>query len=68
MIYKADDETLTTSCRTGASRIGIDDWFSILSRYVISAFPQTDVTMRNGCVPGTPSSYMIMCLGAYDPL
>ena len=32
----------------------------------MQAFP--NVTVRNGCVPGTPSSYMVMCLDmSVDP-
>ena len=39
----------------GASKRGVTDWFSLVSRYLIQAFPNTNVTTRNGCVPGTPS-------------
>ncbi len=27
-----------------------------------SAFPHANITGRNGCTPGVPSPYMIMCL------
>ncbi|KAG1667238.1 hypothetical protein FOA52_009803 [Chlamydomonas sp. UWO 241] len=47
---------------TGPSVRGVTDWFSIFSRYMVTAFPKANVTLRNGCVPGTPTSYMIMCL------
>ncbi len=28
----------------------------------MSAFPGATVRARNGCTPGVPSSYMVMCL------
>ncbi|KAG2425210.1 hypothetical protein HYH02_015037 [Chlamydomonas schloesseri] len=46
----------------GASVRGETDWFSLLGHYLVRAFPNTNVTTRNGCTPGVPSSYMIMCL------
>lgn len=29
---------------------------------MIETFPAANVTLRNGCVPATPSAYMVMCL------
>ncbi|GIM07262.1 hypothetical protein Vretimale_11457, partial [Volvox reticuliferus] len=46
----------------GASNIGTTDWFSLLARWMIEAFPSSRITARNGAVPATPSSYMVMCL------
>lgn len=45
-----------------ASRVGETDWFSIVSRWALGAFPHANLTARNGAVPGTPASYMVMCL------
>ncbi|GFR42868.1 hypothetical protein Agub_g3859, partial [Astrephomene gubernaculifera] len=45
-----------------ATRRGVTDWFSTLSSYMVNAFPTANITARNGCTPGVPSSYMIMCL------
>jgi hypothetical protein len=28
------------------------------------AFPAANITSRNGCVPATPSAYMVLCLEA----
>ncbi|KXZ51884.1 hypothetical protein GPECTOR_11g319 [Gonium pectorale] len=44
------------------SKLGETDWFSILSKWLIAAFPRANVTIRNGCTPGIPTPYMIMCL------
>lgn len=35
-------------------------WSSILEAWASQAFK--NVTVRNGCIPGTPSGYMVMCL------
>ncbi|GLI65991.1 hypothetical protein VaNZ11_009684 [Volvox africanus] len=44
------------------SERGVTDWFSVLSKWMISAFPRANITARNGCTPGVPTPYMIMCL------
>ncbi|KAG2433670.1 hypothetical protein HXX76_008041 [Chlamydomonas incerta] len=41
---------------------GEADWFSTLSRYMLAAFPAANITTRNGCTPGVPANYMILCL------
>ncbi|GIL63834.1 hypothetical protein Vafri_17825 [Volvox africanus] len=41
---------------------GRTDWFSIFAKWLISAFPRANVTARNGCTPGVPTPYMILCL------
>ncbi|GIM03448.1 hypothetical protein Vretimale_8227 [Volvox reticuliferus] len=46
----------------GATKRGEKDWFSHFSKWLIDAFPRSNITARNGCVPGVPSSYMILCL------
>ncbi|KAG2431193.1 hypothetical protein HXX76_009721 [Chlamydomonas incerta] len=46
----------------GSGNRGETDWFSIFSKWLIEAFPRSNVTTRNGCVPGITSQYMIMCL------
>ncbi|EFJ46870.1 hypothetical protein VOLCADRAFT_92614 [Volvox carteri f. nagariensis] len=46
----------------GVSRRGETDWFSHFSKWMIEAFPRANITARNGCVPGVPSAYMILCL------
>ncbi|PNW79166.1 hypothetical protein CHLRE_09g402923v5 [Chlamydomonas reinhardtii] len=52
----------------GASQRGETDWFSVFSRWLIDAFPRASVVARNGCTPGVPTPYMIMCLEAsVDP-
>ncbi len=37
---------------TGPTIRGYTDWFSVFSRYMLAAFPNANVTLRNGCVPG----------------
>ncbi|KAG2434505.1 hypothetical protein HYH02_012172 [Chlamydomonas schloesseri] len=44
------------------SKRGQTDWFSTFTRWMISAFPRANITGRNGCTPGVPTPYMIMCL------
>jgi len=45
----------------GASKYGLTDWVSLLRTYMQGLFGNK-VTVRNGCVPATPSSFMVMCL------
>ncbi|GFR42716.1 hypothetical protein Agub_g3640 [Astrephomene gubernaculifera] len=44
------------------SKRGVTDWFSVFSKWMISAFPRANITARNGCTPGVPTPYMILCL------
>ncbi|EFJ45735.1 hypothetical protein VOLCADRAFT_105823 [Volvox carteri f. nagariensis] len=46
---------------TGATMRGERDWFSLFMSWLasVSSYP---VTGRNGCIPGTPSHYMVLCL------
>lgn len=44
------------------SKRGETDWFALVSKWMFSAFPNANITARNGCTPGVPSPYMIMCL------
>eukprot|EP00878_Enallax_costatus_P031969 GHUV01035048.1.p1 GENE.GHUV01035048.1~~GHUV01035048.1.p1 ORF type:complete len:243 (+),score=79.43 GHUV01035048.1:155-883(+) len=44
---------------------GQDDWFSLLTSRLKAAFPNSNITGKNGCVPATPSSFMNMCLEQY---
>ncbi|KAG2488939.1 hypothetical protein HYH03_012560 [Edaphochlamys debaryana] len=37
-------------------------WFSVFSQWVVDSFPETNITARNGAVPATPCTFMIMCL------
>ncbi|KAG2493913.1 hypothetical protein HYH03_007849 [Edaphochlamys debaryana] len=46
----------------GTSQRGVTDWFSTVGRWMVSAFPRANITARNGCTPGIPTQYMIMCL------
>ncbi|GFR48090.1 hypothetical protein Agub_g9777 [Astrephomene gubernaculifera] len=46
----------------GTRKRGEDDWFSVLSKWLLDAFPESNITTRNGCTPGVPASYMILCL------
>ncbi|EFJ52634.1 hypothetical protein VOLCADRAFT_85814 [Volvox carteri f. nagariensis] len=46
----------------GTSKRGVTDWFSVFASWMISAFPRANITARNGCTPGVPTPYMIMCL------
>ncbi|KAG2425211.1 hypothetical protein HYH02_015038 [Chlamydomonas schloesseri] len=47
---------------------GEADWFSLLSKYLLTAFPAANITTRNGCTPGVPAAYMILCLeSSVDP-
>ena len=46
----------------GASDRGVTDWFSVVTSYLSQAFPNTNVTSRNGCLPGTPSEFTVKCL------
>ncbi|KXZ41011.1 hypothetical protein GPECTOR_983g252 [Gonium pectorale] len=38
---------------------GEADWFSLLSKWMLAAFPAANITTRNGCTPGVPASYMM---------
>ncbi|PNH01936.1 hypothetical protein TSOC_012121 [Tetrabaena socialis] len=44
------------------SRRGETDWFSVFTKWMNNAFPRANITARNGCTPGVPTPYMIMCL------
>ncbi|KAG2493912.1 hypothetical protein HYH03_007848 [Edaphochlamys debaryana] len=44
------------------SKRGETDWFSTVAKWMIGAFPRVNITARNGCTPGVPTPYMIMCL------
>lgn len=48
-----------------ASIIGETDWFSLVGRYLKTAFPKAIITTRNGALPATPSALMNMCLEQY---
>lgn len=48
-----------------ASVIGETDWFSLVGKYLKTAFPRTNITTRNGALPATPSALMNMCLEQY---
>lgn len=48
-----------------ASKIGETDWFSLVGKYLQGAFPKSNVIMRNGALPATPSALMNMCLETY---
>jgi hypothetical protein len=48
-----------------ASRMGENDWFSLVGKYMRDAFPNADVVTRNGALPATPSALMNMCLETY---
>lgn len=41
---------------------GVDDFFTVFSGWVRHAFPRANITTRNGALPGTDASYMVMCL------
>ncbi|PNH01068.1 hypothetical protein TSOC_013069, partial [Tetrabaena socialis] len=41
---------------------GETDWFSILTGWLITSFSHANITSRNGCTPGVPTPYMILCL------
>ncbi|WIA28011.1 hypothetical protein OEZ86_010599 [Tetradesmus obliquus] len=45
-----------------ASKIGQTDWFSLVGKFMVNSYPQAKVTLRNGCLPATPSALMEMCL------
>mmetsp|Transcript_3873 Transcript_3873/g.8308 ORF Transcript_3873/g.8308 Transcript_3873/m.8308 type:complete len:495 (-) Transcript_3873:846-2330(-) len=50
----------------GATQKGRTDWVSVFQKYLATAF--RNVTLRNGCIPGTPSAYMVVCLDmSVDP-
>ncbi|KAG1663229.1 hypothetical protein FOA52_004430 [Chlamydomonas sp. UWO 241] len=51
----------SVSYGTGASERGSTDWFSVLGSALRTAFPKANVTMHNGCFPGTPSAFANMC-------
>ncbi len=46
----------------GASRRGVNDFFSLFVGYLRRALPSVNVVARNGALPGTPAAYMAMCL------
>jgi len=48
-----------------ASKIGETDWFSLVGKYLRTAFPRANITTRNGALPATPSALMNMCLETY---
>jgi hypothetical protein len=48
-----------------ASKIGETDWFSLVGKYMKTAFPKANVTTKNGALPATPSALMNMCLEQY---
>jgi hypothetical protein len=48
-----------------ASRMGENDWFSLVGQYMRAAFPNANVVVRNGALPATPSALMNMCLETY---
>jgi UDP-glucose:glycoprotein glucosyltransferase len=48
-----------------ASKRGETDWVSLVGKYLRTAFPRTNITMRNGALPATPSALMNMCLENY---
>lgn len=48
-----------------ASRMGENDWFSLVGTYMRAAFPNANVVVRNGALPATPSALMNMCLETY---
>jgi hypothetical protein len=48
-----------------ASRMGENDWFSLVGKYARAAFPNARVVTRNGALPATPSALMNMCLETY---
>ncbi|GIL51802.1 hypothetical protein Vafri_7716 [Volvox africanus] len=51
----------------GAGTHGKTDWFSVFMNWLASAAPG-EVSGRNGCVPGTTSNYMLLCLDhSVDP-
>jgi lysophospholipase L1-like esterase len=52
----------SVSYGTGASERGSTDWFSVLGSALRAAFPKANVTMHNGCFPGTPSAFANMCV------
>lgn len=37
-----------------ASKIGETDWFSLVGKYMRTAFPKANITTRNGALPATP--------------
>ncbi|GAX81959.1 hypothetical protein CEUSTIGMA_g9387.t1 [Chlamydomonas eustigma] len=45
---------------TGTSKVGETDWVSIVEKWAVKVFG--NVTVRNGCIPGTLSAYMAVCL------
>ena len=51
----------SVSWGTGASKRGATDWFSMLEHAIRTTFPSSSTTFRNGCFPGTPSSFASMC-------
>ncbi|GIL60967.1 hypothetical protein Vafri_15762 [Volvox africanus] len=44
----------------GTTARGERDWFSLFMTWLISV-SRAPVTGRNGCIPGTPSFYMVLC-------
>ncbi|GIL89358.1 hypothetical protein Vretifemale_17181 [Volvox reticuliferus] len=51
----------------GAETHGKTDWFSVFMSWLASVAPG-DASGRNGCVPGTTSNYMLLCLDhSVDP-
>ncbi|KAG2495310.1 hypothetical protein HYH03_006582 [Edaphochlamys debaryana] len=37
-------------------------WFSVFSRWLITSFPNANITARNGAIPATRSNLMVVCL------
>ncbi|GIL91193.1 hypothetical protein Vretimale_18816 [Volvox reticuliferus] len=52
----------------GASNRATTSWFSVVAHWLTAAFPSINITARNGAVPATPASFMVMCLDHFvDP-
>ena len=46
----------------GASDRGLNDWSSVLRDWLHTTFGKERVQLRNGCIPGSPSHFMVLCL------
>ncbi|GLC64085.1 hypothetical protein PLESTF_000116500 [Pleodorina starrii] len=52
----------------GASNRTHTGWLALVAHWLAGSFPLVNITARNGAVPATPASYMVMCLEHYvDP-
>ncbi|GIL58946.1 hypothetical protein Vafri_13943 [Volvox africanus] len=52
----------------GASNQTTTSWFGVMTNWLATAFPSINITARNGAVPATPASFMVMCLDHFvDP-